>query len=315
MEETKQKEITKNVLGLIEKSIEGSDLEDENVEFKRKWYDLKCEKEINEFLKDTTAIVNRVGLTGYLIIGFDDREKKLYEAKFSDCNLKDKNELFGLINKRVDRVFDFDVHEITIENRIISVIELPPSIDKPHVIRCYKTFDKKGNVLEYPNRIFVRKGTTNRVASKYDLELIYAYRDKIRPEYKLMAYYRTDNMKFSVYRETIICLDIQILIENLGIRTAAISDFIFEIPVDNTSNNYIQFHQASTEYIPIVKSNEILSIKINLISNLPDKYHMWVQEIIRFLWQEKNNLPLNEITLKLSNGKRIVSELKKIGEQ
>lgn len=42
------------------------------MDFKTKWYDLTNETEINEFVKDTSAIANTPGLHGFIVIGYGE---------------------------------------------------------------------------------------------------------------------------------------------------------------------------------------------------------------------------------------------------
>jgi len=99
-------EIEKTVKSYIEQDLGGQEIENQKCDFKAKWYDLKNPKDINEFLKDTSAIANTFGLDGLIIIGYDNRQKSFTQASFSDSNLKDTSYLSDLINKRIDRLFD-----------------------------------------------------------------------------------------------------------------------------------------------------------------------------------------------------------------
>ena len=108
--------ITKLVNSYLNQAINGSTIENNKFEFKRQWPDLKKEKGINEFLKDVTGIVNSFGPEGYIVYGFDDKSKEYYNSVFNDCQLSDPANLYGLINKRVDQLFDIDVFDIVIEN-------------------------------------------------------------------------------------------------------------------------------------------------------------------------------------------------------
>ena len=72
----------------IIQSEEGLEKENLKFDFKKKWYNLKDEGEINEFIKDTSAIANTVGLDGFIIIGFDDAEKEFQIQNFQTVALK-----------------------------------------------------------------------------------------------------------------------------------------------------------------------------------------------------------------------------------
>ena len=110
------------VTSYIDQDLGGQEIENPKFDFKAKWYDLQKPKDINEFLKDTSAIANTFGLDGFIIIGYDSKLKSFNQVSFSDCNLKDSSHLNDLINKRVDRLFDIAVYDLLVNNNKISVM-------------------------------------------------------------------------------------------------------------------------------------------------------------------------------------------------
>ena len=61
----------------------------------------------SHYRADSSAIVNTVGLDGFLIIGYDDKTKSFFDAKFSNSNLKDSSKkLFsqGLTEEQVEEL-------------------------------------------------------------------------------------------------------------------------------------------------------------------------------------------------------------------
>lgn len=131
----KASEIEALVSPYLEQSLAGQSKEHQKFDFKRKWYNLQVDSEIMEFLKDTTSIANTVGPDGFIVIGFDEVEKKFHDAGIADSNLDDSSEIVDLINKKVDRLFRINVFDTSISGNKLSIIHLPPSFDKPHVIR------------------------------------------------------------------------------------------------------------------------------------------------------------------------------------
>lgn len=171
-------EIQSQIHAIILQSISnpGLDLETNKLDFKSGWYDLKDEKQINEFLKDSTAIVNSYGgADGFIIIGFDPRSSKFHDSEFVHSKLRDKSDLSGLIGSKVDRPFNIDEIPYSYEGHRISILHFPPSLDKPHIIRRYVS--DKG--YEFENEIFVRHATGAKRAKKYDLDLMYAEKRSI----------------------------------------------------------------------------------------------------------------------------------------
>lgn len=238
----------------INQSIQGLDKEDPKFDFKRKWYDLTKKNEINEFLKDTTSIANTVGLDGFIIIGFDEKTSKYYPAKFSDCNLRDSNELNGLIIKRVDRLFQISNYDIEIDNNQLSILHIPPSFDKPHVIRNYIYKNGKEEV----HRIWVRHGTTTRIATKYDIDFMNYDKKNLIPEYliymssSLMGYIA--NLYPSNTGESKIRLKLNLNFENAGHRPVAINKIVLELKWPDSSYKFISslnIEASSNQHIKV----------------------------------------------------------------
>src|SRR4030095_4495462 len=142
----------------IDQSMSGLEVENQKVDFKSQWYKLKTRRGINEFLKDTSAMANTFGPDGIIIIGYNEKDKSQSNVSFKDSGLPDTSQLTDIINSKVDRLFQINVFETNINGFSTSIIQIPPSIDKPHVIRNYQTCDKSTDVVtrEEQQRIFIR---------------------------------------------------------------------------------------------------------------------------------------------------------------
>lgn len=205
-----------------------NDQEPENAkfDFKREWWKLNNDEGIAEFLKDTSSIANTVGPDGYIAIGFDAKAKVFHDAVFTDCGLKDSSQLPDVVNKHVDRLYTVNSYDIGIEGHKMSVLHIPPSIDKPHVIRLHKVFSKGVFQRDDNNRIWVRKNTKTQIASKYDLDLMYYDRKNILPDYMIATSFamatvstNTENRKATT--------TFTLTLENIGRRPVAIDDISF----------------------------------------------------------------------------------------
>ncbi|MEO5600855.1 MAG: RNA-binding domain-containing protein [Cyclobacteriaceae bacterium] len=158
------------------------DKENPKFDFKAIWYDLKSSKDISEFLKDTTSIVNTFGPDGFIVIGFGDKKKEFTQTTFKDSKLRDSADIINLINGN-DRLFIVNTIDIEVKGNSLSVIHIPPSIDKPHVIKKYITYETDGQAKkEEDNKIWVRKNSQTFTASKYDIDLMYYDRKNILPD-------------------------------------------------------------------------------------------------------------------------------------
>lgn len=192
-----REQIEKQVAKYLTDSINGLDVENPKVDFKRQWYDLTDIESINEFLKDTTAIANTVGLDGFIIIGFDDKTKSFHNTIFKDSNLNDSSRIPDIIIKRCSNLFDLNTYDIVFNGSNLSIIHIPPTLEKPIFIINYQ---KKKTDTGIPHRVFIRKNSTVREASKYDIEMMFYDRKNIQPEYDIdinlyaiayMSYYDT----------------------------------------------------------------------------------------------------------------------------
>ncbi len=228
-----------NIIKIVEANINASQLDQEietdKIDFKRSWYNLTDKKEINEFIKDTSSIANTVGLDGFLIIGFDPKNKEFYDSKFTNSGLRDVTEIAGLIVKHVEYAFDVNIFDVNIDDHFISVLHIPPSLDKPHVIKNHFTYNKDVP-QQNPHRIFVRKNTRTREASKSDIELMIYDRKNIIPEYKLLSSmnfgsFRLPYDRYFVNQEATYEISVvpTITFENIGRRPVAITKIEFEI--------------------------------------------------------------------------------------
>lgn len=310
--------IIKLVTSYIKQSDNGLDVENPKCDFKKCWYDLTELKEINEFIKDTTAIANTFGLDGFIIIGYDVKTKVFNSTTLLDSKLKDSSQIIDLLNKRVDQLFELTTYDIEIEGNKLSVIHIPPSIDKPHVIRNYQVFNKEGkNIRNEEQKIFIRKNSSTFPASKYDIELMFYDKKNIIPEYKVAAYAHVSSFIFSLEfqhdeKKSLygISIDFRINIENLGRRPIAINKFIFSLWLIENPNEYeIAHFESLIEYksAPIVvQKDEISSKRVGVQSVAMYKYG---DDNIKLLMNDFNRakklLQCSVLTMELSNGNKI----------
>ncbi len=89
------------------------------------------------FLKDACAIANTVGLDGYIVIGFDEKTKELTNVKFDNSGLRDSNEINGIISRNVDPFLQINTFDMIFGKLSLSILHIPVSLEKPHVIRNY----------------------------------------------------------------------------------------------------------------------------------------------------------------------------------
>lgn len=305
------------VTSYIEQSRQGLDKENPKFDFKASWYNLKDNKDVSEFLKDTTSIVNTFGPDGHIVIGFDDRKKEFTQATFKDCNLRDSSDIINLINGKVDRLFVINTLDIEISGNKLSVIHIPPSIDKPHVIKNYITYENGLEKKREENKIWVRKNSRTNSASKYDIDLMYYDRKNIEPDYELHANFHLMATVFNINHNEQLTLTSSLAIENSGRRPVAIISLDLKIEFGHPDSIEIFQMTSGVKYVGhnlIIKNGEILNERIELYCKetvkLPDGHNRNMRQ--RYFNQERSNMQYSTLEITLSNGTVIHSDLKMI---
>lgn len=248
-------EVRSYVESLIELARSNQEVESDKVDFKRTWYDLNSESGIMEFIKDSSAIANTPGGDGYLVIGVDTKGK-VYDVSFqNDSGLADESHIQNLMIKHTDTPFNIRLVEAFYETKKYSIIHIPPSNHKPHLIKKFVKFrkDKETSVLigapPIPNAIFIRRGSSNRFASKAELDDIYRYRHEHVVDIDLIA--TANPQTFTYYnkkegdrnnRNHLYCT---LIIENVGFRPVSIEQIILNIDI---KTNDFKFHEVFKSY-------------------------------------------------------------------
>ena len=308
-------EIVVRITSYVSQAQTGFEIESPKVDFKREWYDINQPKSLMEFIKDTSAIANTFGPDGFIIIGYDDKKKTFHNCSFSHSGLKDTSSITDIINKHVERLFSINYYEAEIIGHKLGILHIPPSIDKPHVIRLYKTF-KGENQIPHEHRIFIRKGTGTFPASKYDLDLMYYDKKNIQPDYELYASSSVLNILFfepaSInYDKVPISFNITINMENTGRRPVSITSFkfilsVYSDPADNELYAFLGHDKGF--YSTIIQSGEMKSI--NAAFNTSQTYTKEERgNIVKLLKYNFHSLGINTLIATLSNGDKITCKL------
>jgi hypothetical protein len=302
-------EIEKMVSSYIEQSIGGLSLENSKFDFKREWYNLKVEEGIQEFIKDTTSMVNTFGPDGIILIGFDDKTKEFKESILP----KDPSDIINLINKRVDRLFDINTYDITYKNHSLSVIHIPPSMDKPHIIRNYKTFQNGEIRNSYENVSLIRKNTSKGFSTRYDLDLMLWDNKNVVPDYRILSSYHFDSIHFTLYDDEVPKCKIYLTLENVGKRPVGIIKLKMKFTLYPSPDLYdiLEFEVDYKNMNLIIPTGSIWNNNIELVSN-SRLGKISLKGLIDDFNQNKRRLISSPLELKLSTGKLIESDLFKI---
>ena len=216
------KAFTENQISL---SLAGNSIENNKLDFKRQWYVFSRNEDVNEFVKDVTAIINSYGgADGFIIIGYDERKKAFIDSPFSQSGLGQDLDLLNIIQRNVDRAFNIQIIDHSFigtddTTHRICIIHIPPSLDKPHIVTCYRT-DKQ----VYENEIFIRKGSRTMRPSKSDLDLMYSERNNLVVERKIILSIDLRDITYSQVNR--ISVKANLIIENVGVRKVLIHTII-----------------------------------------------------------------------------------------
>jgi len=227
------KEIIQFITNKILLSLNGSTHQESNkLDFKLQWYNLKEVKGKNEFLKDCCSIINSYGGGhGFIVIGYSDSSKNFKDANIIDSGYDDDRYLIDIIRSKVDLHFNIEVFNEHLEfegsNKKISIIVIPPSLNKPHVITEYKEKE-----VTYLNEIFVRQGSTNQRASKGDLDYMYAEKTSLIIDKQLSGTIWKSSIS-KVTNKTPFSIQPDLIIENIGTKSIAIHHLTFELAFDD----------------------------------------------------------------------------------
>ena len=214
------------ILELSRGLFELQESEKRKLEFKRQWYNLTDRIGIEEFCKDVAAMANTPGPDGFIVIGLDEDDGTLMNSPISDCGLPDVSLITNLIIKKVRPSIQFEIDTVTLEeegNKVISVIKIPPSLDKPHVIGRYKT---------QQNYIPIRNGTDIFPANHTDLEYMFYDRKNVIPDYRIALLPIHQDLVVNTSQESgdrVLTTNIKFILQNVGRYPIAISNATLKI--------------------------------------------------------------------------------------
>lgn len=183
---------TKKVERYIKIIKSGGEVENNKIEFKSEWWDLDTNHGQHEFIKDVVAMANTPGKDGYIVIGINSETGEINDSPFpKKGKINDPAKLYDLVFKKVQEPMDIDHQNILLEDKNISIIHVPESKNKPHIIKQHKN---------RPNFIPIRKAAGIHPASRYDLDIMYAEREKVVvPPYRLDIHFTSNTeMKHTI---------------------------------------------------------------------------------------------------------------------
>lgn len=245
----------------IDQSLQGLEPENPKIDFKRRWYNLTNKFSISEFLRDTTAIINTNGFDGFIVIGYDSKDKSFHHSKFSDCGLMDTSHMQNLIIKNCSDIFTLNSYDLIIDSNPISVIHLPQYLNKPVLLRRFVKEIKSGIKEEF-QRIFVRKNTRTDYANKNDIDMMYFERSYIKPTYECeisLINFSIGRSNQRVNSKIVTYGSLELAIENLGVRGLTFKSF--EVQVTTKQSKEYSLNGGSM-YFNGVNSHKIITKQV-----------------------------------------------------
>jgi hypothetical protein len=154
----------KSLVSIIEKVRNGFGVERTNIDLKRRWWRFDKPSDYNEFLKDICAMANTQNGDSHIILGVDEKGK-VFNAPLPEDEGTIQSRHKDAIEPRIKMV----INEYDIEDKTVSVITIPHSKNRPHMIKKYKD-----------NRFWipVRFGSSTLTATRSDLDEMYNERDR-----------------------------------------------------------------------------------------------------------------------------------------
>lgn len=147
---------------IIERSIKGLNVETTNVDIKKEWWDLTAVAGRDEFLKDICAMANNTSNDSFIVVGLDEKGNTYNQPlPFDEAVLQEKHK--DKIEPRVKIKFI----EEEVSGRIISILVIPHSTNRPHIVKSYNN---------RRNFIPVKSGSSTQPASRSDLDKMYQER-------------------------------------------------------------------------------------------------------------------------------------------
>jgi hypothetical protein len=67
-----------------------------------------------------------------------------HQVSFKDSNLRDQSDIRGLLTKGLSEPFEIELYSISVNSHHLDVLHIPPSVNKPHVIKQHRMFHKDG---------------------------------------------------------------------------------------------------------------------------------------------------------------------------
>lgn len=174
------------LLSIIERKRQGLSVESSNLDLKRKWWNLSSSEGKWEFIKDICSMANTPTGDSSIIIGVKSN------GSLVDSPLPmDEANIQSIYKDKVNPKPLLEIREFDMEGKKISVVNIPHSKNRPHVISKYKGKDRAW--------IPIRVGTSTQSALKADLDEM--SREQYSSNAKLIVSFAEKKVRWDNYAE------------------------------------------------------------------------------------------------------------------
>ncbi|MED4400338.1 AlbA family DNA-binding domain-containing protein [Metabacillus fastidiosus] len=281
-------DIRRRILELVEKGVEC-----EYLDFKAKMYPRKGTLDL---LKDILAMANSsYENSKYIILGVkDDTLKGRYIVGVDHEEKVDVSSYQQYILNNIEPDINFDLHYIEIEEKIIAVIEIRNTNNKPYMTK------KKVNNLE-EGYCIVRKGSINTLARRSDFDMFYqskekfeiiildsylrAVEDKIGTAFLDVSLRNLTKMPITIMGGKLLVKDRNVLLSQhslVGLGREEGADFRLEIPPfsEKTGDLYLSFNSSDCIRIGLDEyglTNKSFIFELVLYDTLQNQYYAQIE--------------------------------------
>ena len=163
--------------------------ENDQVDFKRCYY---SEEKKFDLIKDIVSFANNIkNRNKYIVFGIKNSSREI--EGISETELPDISQVNDLLHAYVEPFLDVEIGRFEYDGKLLGYMCVPSNgINRPYIIS--KDYAKKGMVSLRKGEIYIRKGATNFIANRADIDEIYAHKGEL----KIRLY--SDQLNISIIR-------------------------------------------------------------------------------------------------------------------
>ncbi len=149
--------------------------ENNQVDFKRCYY---ADDKKYDLIKDVVSFANNIkNHNKYIIFGIRNSTKEV--EGISETELPDISQINDLLHAYVEPFLDVEIGNFLYDGKTLGYLCIPHNdLNRPYVI--VKDYARKGVVSLRKGEIYIRKGATNFIANRDDIDEIYEHKGELK---------------------------------------------------------------------------------------------------------------------------------------